>query len=133
MRKHCKFLFTLIFCLFTAICFYSCEKTKPLDGTIWTGKTTIVDSYYGHYYNTEINIAFKEDNADIRLLVNCYGDITPIKGKSTYVCDKNNLSIKTTWNNDWYLLHNTNWVGTFEKNTMTLKDVFGKTVEFAKQ
>ena len=55
-------------------------------------------------------------------------------GKSTYVCDKNNISIKIAWENDWDP-YNTNWSGIFDKNTMTLKGVFGydKIVKFTKQ
>ena len=139
-KNHSKsvILFTLIFCLFAPI-FYSCDKTKVLEGTIWNGKSSFRDSE-GYYWDTDINIAFMEDYADIRLLVvNNYWDITvPCIGKSTYTCDQNNLTIKITWNNNFgifsqYFNNNTNWIGIFDKNSMTLTDGFGKPIKFTKR
>jgi hypothetical protein len=83
-----------------------------------------------------MNIYFAKDNAVITVLVSDYFYVTtPFKGKSTYVCDKNKISIHIKWHYDtaWFFGPYADWSGSFDENTIIFTDVFGKTVRFIKQ
>ena len=133
------FVSTIVFYSLLAItCFYSCDKTEKLNGSTWVGKSTFIDAE-GDSGNTTIYISFTKDNADISIVL-YYLDwelALGCGGKATYVCDKNDITLKVTlysdnpfgFSNQWTGA----WTGSFDKNTMTLNDVFGETVRFTKQ
>ena len=142
-KKHSKstILATLAYCLLAITCFYSCDKTEKLNGSTWVGTSNFTDRD-GHSGEVTLHISFTENNADIIAGFKYYSADEPIicKGKATYECDKNYITIKMKLyndNNGYYLFHywrETNWSGSFDKNTMNLREVvFDRTVRFMKQ
>jgi len=155
-------LLLLIINVFALVSFCSCEKVneklKELNGTIWESGSfegnLIEDPNYGGSYfvrGDKITISFKEileqDNgnsyviyrADINL--KNFGLYDPILNTIFSVFGEEHSAEYTYKGKDLtfifrdlsgIVLYSENWTGKVEGDKMTLKNVFGKTVEFKK-
>jgi hypothetical protein len=126
-------LWAMIFCLIASASFNSCDKAKQLEGTTWEGDCDFYSNYYGRHDGT-VSIYFTTTDADIRADFKNDGDKVICKGTANYSCDKDQISIRIRWKDDWIDdIDDGRWTGKVEKNTMTLRNVFGETVRFKKR
>ena len=112
-----------------------------MDGTNWEGDCDFVAPYDNEVkFSGTISISFAGDAADIVAkfkVKDIYLDDTwneTYKGTATYTLDKKNINIKVKWKDDGVdNIDDGKWTGTIDKTTMTLRNVFGETVNFKKQ
>jgi hypothetical protein len=149
-KSNPKFLLVLIISLFVSLFLCSCNKDNiNFNGTIWESGSfesdLIADSNYGGEYILKIEkvtITFKKENVSISVkiseiydpvLLTTYSGFTEISGSGNYEYDEKEARL---------LIHHTgplqydsrrSWIGTVDKNTMTLSSVFGKSVKFKKK
>jgi len=133
--KNIKLTTILAFCFFALIGLNSCDKAGKLDGTNWEGECEF--KAHDEKWNGTISISFSKDDADIvaKFKVKSYwSDYTETyKGTATYNCEKDKITLKIKWKEDRIDdIDDGKWSGTFDKTTMTLKNVFGETVKFKK-
>jgi len=134
--KKLKLLLTLISILFIA-CFYSCDKSEQLEGTVWESGSfmRVIDDYL--VQGDKIVIAFKSNNcAKIYIKDFAIGSFwgVPQEYEATYGYKGSNLTIEIEapelFSEYSYFTH---WTGKVASRTMTLKNVFGETMKFKQQ
>jgi hypothetical protein len=154
-------LWTVLICsLLVFANFYSCKKDKECEcngenngnyteksliGTTWESdffKCDYVEEGVQFLQCSKITISFKEGVNDgkkyyLAEITNEFSDVMDLETlrhysltiytSAEYTVDGKNINIRLYSDN-----YGGNWTGTVEKDKMTLKNVFGKTVEFRK-
>ena len=125
---------------------HSCDKAKQFEGTTWNCNSFDFPITYNYgeedtisvNIQTTITISFRKKDADIvaRLLVANPWTQIPFnryaKGTATYLYDKGKMSLEVLWNTE-NMIDDGIWTGTADKKTMTLNNVFGKSIKFTKK
>jgi hypothetical protein len=132
-------MFFFAFCI--SLSLFSCDKPNQLENSTWIGKCNfylvgddfIGTSYSGLYGTVSINFSIKE--ATVEVTIDGYlGDGSPLtaKGKGSYVCDNNKITLGIEWKENWIdSKEGVRWEGTIKKNKMTLT-ISGEKIEFDK-
>jgi len=139
--KNIKFRTILALVLFTLLSLQSCDKAKQLEGTTWEGDCDFTVDRWDEKYDGTITISFAADDADVvakfKVKDTYYGDTYTEnhKATATYTCEKDVVTLRIKWKTGESFIDDIDdgkWSGTFDKTTMTLKNVFGETVRFKK-
>ena len=135
----------LVISLLVFTCFYSCDKTKQLEGTTWEGNCQFDDPYdkYVHY-NGRITLCFAGNQTDVTAIFEASDDSykddgtwkVNYKGSANYTFENRNITIKINWkghSTEWEdYIDKGKWMGKANKTEMTLNDVFNQTIVFKK-
>jgi hypothetical protein len=124
MKKR-KLLLTLFFSLFVSTCFYSCDKQGQLEGTIWQSSYFQDANYEWAFRKIAIYFPSGINYASITIL-SMDSDLLGSTSAS-YTCKGNKITLTVG-----AIPNHQTWEGKISKNTMTLDNVFGRTLEFKK-
>jgi len=143
-----KLLLTSVLSIVVLTCFFSCEKENEKEnGTTWESSYFKGEFYGGYRWIgvecDKITISFKTGKKADITFQNCalsasdlnWGSLVDLYDNSAnYTLKKNNITLKPKFTVPfaYITIPKQNWAGEIVGDRMTLKKVFGKTVELRK-